>query len=68
MTDNVIGWGVALPGEGMGRRFVDWVTGTAAAARATFQHERQHHKAPSRPVLREAFIEDAAMRREMYRL
>jgi hypothetical protein len=59
-----------LPRNSIGRLIADLFTGSAAAVRSAFRtrtphtdlQEQYHHPR------REAFIEDAAMSREMYRL
>ncbi|OBK33176.1 hypothetical protein A5658_14435 [Mycobacterium sp. 1245111.1] len=59
----------ALPRNRIGRRIANWIAGVYAASRAEIwsptrraEHERPHHHH------REAFMEDAAMAREMDRL
>ena len=55
-----------LPGIGLRRRISAFLTGIRAATRSTSRQTRE--KEPFYPPPRTAFVEEAAMAREMYRL
>ena len=71
MADRAIGAGITFPGNHVGRRIATWVGEAVHATAALFASAtrptptKQHH--PHAPR-REHFVEEAAMRREMYRL